>query len=198
MMDALGVALEALAVKGAIGVVLLIFLVLAPLVVLTVGGYVFGRRVTSRSLASELADLQRLRDKLTEGADTITSLRARIARLEAARSQVGLVLPEGFLAAVGRELCEGNSEHEVALAERYLETHAEALHRAFLTMTRATLNCAAEEGTTKYSTALGYALGALAVRPDDESTRELAEELAAAAALPSPDHETSMASQSMG
>lgn len=143
-----------------------------------------GFRSSRRGLETELSDLDGLRVKLTEGAETITTLRARIARLEAARSQAGLVLPEGFLAAVGRELCEGDSEREVALAERYLETHAEALHRAFLTMTRATLNCAAEHGANAYSTALGYALGALAVRPDDEATREMAEDLAAAAALP--------------
>lgn len=138
-----------------------------------------GARQRTTTQAARIGYLQ---DRLDQASCLTTELRGQIARLETTRSHLSPMTPEGFMSEIDREIIDGNIEREVALAERYVETHSEALLRAFNTLARAALTeDVVDEAQQERRRAIGLALVALAVYRGDEEAGELSRQLIPAA-----------------
>ena len=143
-----------------------------------------GRNRSHLAPATVEARIGYLQDRLVGSAELVTDLRGQIARFETAKSHQSTMMPDGFMSELDREIIDGNTEREAALAERYLETHSEALLRALTTLARvALMEDKADEAVIEHRRTLGLALVGLSVYCGDDAARDLSYKLIPAEAL---------------
>ncbi|MBP5858242.1 tetratricopeptide repeat protein, partial [Marivibrio halodurans] len=146
----------------------------------------YTRHRAKRRYQKGIQRIKELEDERAANEETIAALRADRKQGEARCETLLSEAPEGVLERIEREERDGNLDPAIAIARDYIGRNRTALHRAYRLLTDAAIIEASEDGAAGYANALLHARGGLAVAPEDEDLRDLAEELEQAAA--DPDH----------